>query len=221
MGNAARTEPSTGWIDRLRRRPTTAPFSLRLTIYTLALFVLAWTSLSVLKDSLNPATSPHHRQQIVSNPGYQHAQRLRVATARAAMDALGMSGTDSASYQLDYRVQRMQMQADSQGLDRWATRDLQRQGLLLEIRASLGAFRVALDQKTGSAAVSASATAIPLLPALDRAQRALSNYSASLSEPSIPTDVAQYKGWPSIVLLLVEFALVLWLTIWLYRPEQC
>lgn len=160
------------------------------------------------------------RRAIVSNPGYQHAQRLQVATARAAMDALGMSGTGSAQYQLDYRVQRMQMQADSQGLDRWATHDPQRQGLLLEIRASLAAFRVALDQATGSAAVSGSATPIPLLAALDRAQRALSNYSASLSEPSIPTDAARYKGWPSLILLLVEFAIVLWLTVWLYRPER-
>ena len=219
MSNATQTETSTSWFERFRQRPTGVPFYLRLTIYALAFAALMGTSLSIIASLVSTRTQKAP-QQIVSNPGYQHAQRLQVATARAAMDAMGMTGTNPTQYQLDYRVQRMQMQADSQGLDRWATHDLQHQGLLLEIRASLAAFRVALDQATGSATVSAGVSSIPLLPALDRAQRALSNYSASLSGPSIPTHAFRYKGWTSFVLLLVEFSVVLWLTVWLYRPER-
>ncbi len=120
----------------------------------LSIAVTAWLMMHQALQTVPAST--HH--DIVFNPGYQHCQRLKVATARAAVDVLGMTGapaaeTDSATpgYSADYRLQRMQMQADAEGLDRWAAGDTFRQGLLLEIRTSLANFRIALDQTSGEA----------------------------------------------------------------------
>lgn len=160
------------------------------------------------------------RHDIVFNPGYQHCQRLKLATARAAMDVLGMSGaaTTAAAYRTDYGLQRMQIQADSQGLDRWAAHDTFRQGLLLEIRASLADLQMALDQASGNVTVPPGAPNVPLLPALNRAERALSNYSASLTEPTrLYTRHLLFTGpvllWWLLILLLVEVAILAWLVL--------
>lgn len=153
-------------------------------------------------------------QRTSSNPGYEHSQRLSIACARAAMDVLGMTGSDhAADYRADYFRQRTQIQADSMGLEQWARRDAHRQGLLLEIRSSLAALMIALDQTSGTGTASASPVPVPLLPALDRVQYALSNYSASLTEPrNISTKSSLLSGpvllRELLVLLLVELAVL-------------
>lgn len=149
------------------------------------------------------------------NLGFQHTERLQVAAARASADALGMKTGDPGRYEQDYRMQLMQIQADSEGLDRWAAHDVSRQGLLLEVRASLAGLRIALDQKTGSPTSAASTVHIPLLPALSRAESALSNYSASVLQGQ-PTQRPNARGtqkrpWPVMTLFLVELAALGWL----------
>jgi hypothetical protein len=185
----------------------------------LAIAATAWMMLHEAQHSVAGAT----HQDLIFNPGYQHAQRLKVAAARAAMDVLGMVGADKQDpaaieqYQTDYRLQRMQIQADSEGLDRWAETDRRRQGLLLEIRASLVDFKTALDQATGAAA-DTSLGKVPLLPALNRAESAFSNYAASLTEPTQP-DTTHYllAGpvllWWLLILLLAETAILTWLAV--------
>ncbi len=173
----------------------------------------------MLHEALSGVSTASHRD-VALNPGYQHSQRLKIATARAAMDALAIAGTGSAAgYQADYHLQKMQIQADSEGLERWAAHDPQRQGLLMEIRASLAGLRIALDQTTGSPMASSPLTAnIALLPALNRAETALSNYAASLTEPM---DLQQthylFAGpvrlWWLLVLLLLELAALAWLVL--------
>ncbi|HET9088110.1 MAG TPA: hypothetical protein VFN53_11355 [Acidobacteriaceae bacterium] len=149
------------------------------------------------------------------NLGFQHSLRLQIAAARAAADALGMKAGDPARYGQDYRMQLMQIQADSEGLDRWAAHDASRQGLLLEIRASLAGLRIALDQKTGSSANPASAVPIPLLPALSRAETALSNYSASVlqGQPTQRRDTpaSEKRPWLVMTVFLVELVALAWL----------
>lgn len=168
--------------------------------------------------SLNGAS--HH--DLNFNPGYQHSQRLKVAAARAAMDVLGMANPDknepnaAAAYQADYRLQRMQMQADSIGLERWGAHDSRRHGLLLEIRASLVDLNAALDQAAGSSASTGELANVPLLPALNRAESAFSNYAASLTEPT-QLQTTQYIFaspvllWWLLILLLAELAALAWL----------
>lgn len=177
----------------------------------------------MLHQAQHSVTGAAH-QDLTFNPGYQHAQRLRVAAARAAMDVLGMAGADKQDsgaiepYQTDYRLQRMQIQADSEGLDRWAAKDRRRQGLLLEIRASLVEFKTALDQAAGTAPANTNLGKVPLLPALNRAESAFSNYAASLAEPAQP-DTTHYLFagpvllWWLLVLLLAESAILTWLVV--------
>ncbi len=160
------------------------------------------------------------RHNVVFNPGYQHSQRLAVATSRAATDALGMkaAGNDDEAdaYHADYRLQRRQIQADSLGLERWAQHDVPHQGLLLEIRGSLATLLLALDQQTNDVTIPASATPVPLLPALSRAESAFSNYSASLTEPqNLQREHYIFSGpvllWWLLIMLLVESAILAWL----------
>lgn len=177
----------------------------------------------MLHEAQHSANGAAH-QDLIFNPGYQHAERLKLAAARAAMDVLGMAGADKQDptaieqYQTDYRLQRTQIRADSEGLDRWAEKDRRRQGLLLEIRASLVDLNAALDQATGSSASESSLGKVPLLPALNRAERAFSNYAASLTEPTRP-DTTHYLLaapvllWWLLVLLLVEAAILTWLVV--------
>jgi hypothetical protein len=179
----------------------------------LAIVATAWWS---MHEALREIGGASH-QDIVFNPGYQHAQRLEVATARAAMDAIGMTGADQASsYQADYRLQRMQIQADSAGLERWAVHDVRHQGLLREIRGSLAAFLIALDQTSGSATAASSPGRLALLPALNRVHSALSNYAANLTRPANLHDGHYlFDGpvllWWLLILLLVEVAVLAWL----------
>lgn len=159
---------------------------------------------------------------VVFNPGYQHSQRLKVAAARAATDVLGMTGAGNAdavavaSYEADYRLQKTQIQADSEGLERWAAHDSHRQGLLLEIRASVAELKVALDQAAGSAASSAGQVQVPLMAALNRAESAFSNYAASLTEPTqVQTTRYMFAApvlvWWLLILLWIELAALAWL----------
>jgi hypothetical protein len=179
----------------------------------LAIAVTAWLLMHQALQTLGGAS----RHDIIFNPGYQHAQRLEIATARAAIDAVGMNGgNETASYQADYRLQRRQIQADSIGLERWATRDARRQGLLLEIRASLAGLLAALDQTSGAAPPSAGTPSIPLLPALNRTESALSNYAASLTEPMRQTRTHYLIAgpvllWWLLIFILLELVLLAWL----------
>ena len=197
---------------------------------TLVLFlVIAFTAWLMMHESLRSA-SRASRHDLVFNPGYQHSERLKLAAARAAMDVLAMAAPENAeaaqsgaSYRADYSLQRMQIRADSEGLDRWASRDTFRQGLLLEIRASLADLQIALDQRSGMAAPPAGAPPTPLLPALNRAESALSNYSASLTEPAnLHTRPLLFARpvllWWLLILLLVELAALAWL-VFAIRPS--
>jgi hypothetical protein len=183
----------------------------------LAIAATAWTMLHEAQHSANSAS----QHDLALNPGYQHSERLKVAAARAAMDVLGMAGADkqnpsaAADYQTDYRLQRMQIQADSEGLERWGAHDSRRHGLLLEIQASLVDLNAALDQATGSTASMGSLGKVPLLPALNRAERAFSNYAASLTEPAqLQTTRTLFASpvllWWLLVLLLIESAALAW-----------
>lgn len=161
----------------------------------------------------NPA-----RRGAAFNPGYEHSQRLSVATARAAMDALAIAahGADTDQYEMDYSVQRKQIQADSEGLQRWSKEDARHQGLLREIHASLAGFSAALDRTTGNASSSKATTAPPLLMSLARVQQSLSNYSANLTEPAnLPSANEIFSGpvelWWIALLLWIELAALAWL----------
>jgi len=175
----------------------------------LAIAVTAWLLLHQAMHSVSGAS----HQDVVFNPGYQHSQRLKVAAARAAMDVLGMASPDQAAgYQADYRLQRMQIRADAEGLERWAPNDRRHQGLLKEIRASVAELNRALDQAAGATAQGQ----IPLLTALNRAESAFSNYAASLTEPTnLQTTPYLFASpvvlWWLLVLLLIELAILAWL----------
>lgn len=195
----------------------------RRTLAVVLFLVMAATAWAMLHEAQRSATGAAH-QDLIFNPGYQHIERLKVAAARAAMDVLGMAGGDKQDpdafeqYQTDYRLQRMQIQADSEGLDRWGAKERRRQGLLLEIRAGLVDLEAALDQAAGASPGNSSLGKVPLLPALNRAERAFSNYAASLTEPSRPqtTDyllAAPVLLWWLLILLLVETAILTWLAV--------
>ena len=188
----------------------------------LLFLVIAATAWMMLYEAQHSVSGASH-QDLIFNPGYQHAQRLKVAAARAATDVLGMTGADKdpraiEQYQTDYRLQRTQIQADSEGLERWGAKDRRRQGLLLEIRASLVALNAALDQATGASPGNSSLGKVPLLPALNRAESAFSNYAASLTEPTQP-DTTHYLLaapvllWWLLILLLVEAAVLTWIAL--------
>lgn len=194
--------------------------------FAIFLFVaITATGWLMMHEGLSGVSHASHHD-VAFNPAYQHCQRLEVAVARAAMDVLGIAGTDRTdqheSYQADYRLQRMQIQADSEGLARWAAHDPQRQGLLLEVHASLASLRIALDQASGSSTPSnpstqaASAGRIPLLPAVNRTQSALSNYAASLTQPAhLQRTQYLFAGpvllWWLLVLMLLEITALAWL----------
>jgi hypothetical protein len=183
----------------------------------LAIAATAWTMLHEAQHSANSAS----QQNLAFNPGYQHSERLKVAAARAAMDVLGMAGADkqdpgaAADYRTDYRLQRMQIQADSEGLERWGAHDSRRHGLLLEIEASLVDLNAALDEATAPPASVGGLGKVPLLPALNRAERAFSNYAASLTEPpQLQTKPTLFASpvllWRLLVLLLMESTALVW-----------
>ena len=180
----------------------------------LAIAVTAWLS---LHEALRQVGG-ESRHDAVFNPGFQHSERLKVAAARASMDVLGMNGAGSnaAEYRADYQRQRVQMQADSEGLERWAAHDARHQGLLMEIRASLAVLTIALDHASGTTAPTSGTANFPLLPALNRAESAFNNYSASLTEPhNLATRRYLFSGpvqlWWLLVLLMAEAAGLVWL----------
>lgn len=192
----------------------------RRVVAVLLFLVIAATAWTMLREAQQLASSAS-QQNLAFNPGYQHSERLKVAAARAAMDVLGMAGADkqnpgsTTDYQTDYRLQRMQIQADSEGLERWGANDSRRHGLLLEIQASLVDLNAALDQATASTASDGSLGKVPLLPALNRAERAFSNYAASLTEPTqLQTTRTLLDSpvllWWLLVLLLIESAALVW-----------
>jgi hypothetical protein len=195
----------------------------RRTLAMVLFLAIAATAWMMLHEAQHSVTGAVH-QDLIFNPGYQHAQRLKVAAARSAMDVLGMAGADKQDpsaieqYQTDYRLQRTQIQADSEGLERWGAKDRRRQGLLLEIRASLVDLNAALDQAAGSSAGENSLDKVPLLPALNRAERAFSNYAASLTEPTRP-DTTHYLLaapvllWWLLILTLIEAAILTWIAL--------
>lgn len=194
-------------VDDLRSSAGRRKFAIML---FLATAVTGWL---ILQGSGHNDTQSRSVPTAAVDLGFQHSQRLQIAAARAAADVLGMSTAQAAGYQADYHLQRMQIQADSEGLDRWAAHDIKRQGLLQEIRASLAALRIALDQTAGTTTTSMPPLQIPLLPALNRAETALSNYSASLSQPDLRDNPA-HKNLQHITLaglFLAELAALAWL----------
>ena len=193
----------------------------RRTLAVLLFLAIAATAGMMLHEAQRSVSGASHHD-LIFDPGYQHAQRLKVAAARAAMDAIGMSGADKQypatveQFQTDYRLQRMQIQADSEGLARRGEKDRRRQGLLLEIRASLVGLNAALDQAAGSPSDNSSLGKVPLLPALNRAESAFSNYAASLTEPAEPQTTHYLLAspvllWWLLILLLVETAILAWI----------
>jgi hypothetical protein len=191
----------------------------RATLSALLLFAIALTGWFMVDRAADYAGQPP--RDTARNPGFQHAMRLQVATARAAADALGIQAASSAAaaapFRADYQVQQLQIQADSLGLDRWAAQDTRRQGLLLTIRDNLAVYITALRQTDGSATAAAGAPATSLLPALDQVERALSNYAASLSQPAPPSRTLLFSVpaglWLLFLLLLLEVAALAWLVL--------
>ena len=193
----------------------------RRTLAVVLFLVIAATAWMMLQQAQRSVSGASH-ENLIFNPGYQHAQRLKVAAARAAMDVLGMAGADKQdpdaieTYRTDYRLQTLQMQADSEGLERWGAKDHRRQGLLLEIRASLVELKAALDQTAGTSPGTGALGKVPLFPALNRAESAFSNYAASLTQPSQPQTThyllaAPVLLWWLLILLLIETAILTWL----------
>lgn len=174
----------------------------------------------LLHTSITFAGNPA-RHGAAFNPGYEHSQRLSVATARAAMDAVAMAthGADADQYAMDYSVQRRQIQADSEGLARWSKEDTRHQGLLREIHIRLAEFLAVLDRTVGNASAASAAKATnppPLLTSLARVQQSLSNYSANLTEPAnLPSANEVFSGpvelWWIALLLWIELAALAWL----------
>ena len=136
------------------------------------------------------------------NPQFLHCERMQVAVARAAVDALALRTAPSdAALQADLLQQRRQMQADWMGMEQLAARDPQRHGLLLEIRASLADFFLALDQTAAlpvsdsSSTLSSTQDTTHLMQALQRVQRALSNDSGSLEQDAARTAATSATTW--------------------------
>jgi hypothetical protein len=147
------------------------------------------------------------------SPLYLQSERIQVAAAQASMDALAMATMQSSTlYQQDYRQQRMQMQANWLGMERLAANDPHRQGLLMEIRASLAGLQQALDQTSAATLPPSPNDQARLMAALQRAQRALANYSGSLAQGAEKNTAPQdgstwYRGvWASLLLLLLACA---------------
>jgi hypothetical protein len=147
------------------------------------------------------------------SPLYLQSERIQVAAAQASMDALAMATMQSSTlYQQDYRQQRMQMQANWLGMERLAANDPHRQGLLMEIRASLAGLQQALDQTAAATLPPSPNDQARLMAALQRAQRALANYSGSLAQGAEKNTAPQdgstwYRGvWASLLLLLLACA---------------
>ncbi len=152
------------------------------------------------------------------SPQFLHVERMQVAAAQAALDALALSAAPSnLPLQADYRSQRMQLRADWMGMEHLAERDPQRQGLLLEIRSSLADFLLALDQMAASTAPSSANDSAHrndpahLLLALHRVEMALSNDSGSLEQSAAraaaqPATAWFRSIWISLLLLLLVCA---------------
>ena len=158
------------------------------------------------------------------SPQFLHVERMQVAAAQAALDALALSAAPSnLPLQADYRSQRMQLRADWMGMEHLAERDPQRQGLLLEIRSSLADFLLALDQMAASTAPSSANgsahrndpthrnDSAHLLLALRRVETALSNDSGSLEQSAAraaeqPATAWFRSIWISLLLLLLVCA---------------
>ncbi len=148
------------------------------------------------------------------SPEFLHGERLQVAVAQAAMDALAAPA--NAAYQADYRQQHQQIQADWIGLERLAANDPRRQSQLLEIRASLADLLLVLDSVSASTAPLTTSDQAHLQAALQRAQSALSNYAGSLEQEAAQvtahSGLAWFKSvWSSLTLLFL-FCVVLILT---------
>ena len=116
-----------------------------------AMFAVIFLCLAtILVVSIQKITAQEHAWSVTlleRNPQFLHCERMQVAVARAAVDALALRTAPSdAALQADLVQQRRQMQADWMGMEQLAARDPQRHGLLLEIRASLADFFLALDQ---------------------------------------------------------------------------
>lgn len=188
----------------------------RFALFGLALFLLA----AVVAVSVQRTAEQQRlwRTELLErNPLYLQSERIQVAAALASMDALAMatmqSGTQASTlYQKDYRLQRMQMQANWLGMERLAASDPHRQGLLMEIRASLADLSLVLDQTAAATLPPSPNDQAHLMAALQRTQRALANYSGTLAQGAekntAPQDGATWyrSVWASLVLLLLACA---------------
>lgn len=219
--NSADGSPSGRPLPRVHLHPFSKARRIVLALLLLASAATAWW----LLHAALPETSAAPQRSLALNPGYQHTQRLMVSTARAALDAVAMSGggADTDSYRMDYSMQKTQIQADSEGLERWAAHDPRHQGLLHAIQVSLHSFLAILDHPPSATAMAPmhgdsamSMQSAPVLIALDRVQQALSNYSASMVDPGYaPPAHLLFAGpmllWWILLLLLLELAVIAWL----------
>ncbi len=177
-----------------------------------ALFALIFLCLAtILVVSIQKITEQERAWSVTlleRNPQFLHCERMQGAVARAAADALALrTAPADAALQADLLQQRRQIQADWMGMEQLAAHDPQRQGLLLEIRASLADFFIALDQ-TAALPVSALASGLHSTPglsstndathlmlALQRVQRALSNDAGSLEQNAARTTATSATTW--------------------------
>lgn len=160
------------------------------------------------------------------SPAYLHSERMQIAAAQAAMDALGMASTQSRDvYQADYQTQRSAFQANWMGLERLAADDPMRQGLLKEVRSSRAVFLIVLDQMAVSTLPPSATEQSNLKASLDRVESAMANYSASLAQSAEqtaaqPVTLWFQSIWFSLILLLAACAVLLIALEYLSRKKE-
>jgi hypothetical protein len=79
-------------------------------------------------------------------------------------------------------------------------------------------FKTALDRAAGSPPDNNGPGKVPLLPALNRAESAFSNYAGSLTEPTKPQTMhyllaAPVLLWWLLILILMEAAILTWIAL--------
>ena len=158
-------------------------------------------------------TSTAQQAALALNPRLLHVHDMQVAATRATLDVFAQNTSAPNVFpQTDLLHQRRKIQAAWLGYEQLEARDVARQGLLLETRASLAQFDAAL-----TAAIStphAAEASAPLLLALERLNRALTDDSGFLQQDSVRSVSASGNlwaawAWISLALLVVLCAAAL------------
>lgn len=197
----------------------------RLVLYA-AVFLLLIVLVAVAWQSTMEQQRLLQRERLGSGPQLQYCARMETSAAQAAMDALAMAlARPGTLYQQDYRVQRMQLRANWLGMERLAGQDALRQGQLMEVRASVADLQLALDQMATATAPPSPNDQARCMAALQRAERALSNYAGGLGQAVHTGPARSVSAWRASVgvgltmLLLVCGALMVALEWSLRRNE--